>query len=116
VIERGAGVLLLRLVAGKTVTRDSKNGRVIYLCRCVPTWLSSCSRSHFDEAPSLRPGTYDFMVVEAMLCKDENKDTCTRRSRRGADQGTGVSMQGSIMLGVNIAWGAARILRVGSES
>jgi hypothetical protein len=25
-------------------------------------------------------------------------------------------MQGSIMLNVNIAWGAARILRVGSES
>jgi hypothetical protein len=56
--------------------------------------------------------------------KDEDKDTCTSTTIRGRSKTwerevpTGVleiSMQG-IMPGVNIARGAARILRVGSES
>jgi hypothetical protein len=94
---------------------------VIYSCRCIPTWLSSYSRSPFDEAPSLRSDMYRCTVVETVRCvamtiiKIPVLRLCGR-SRRGADRGTGVSMQGGIMLSVNIAWGAARILRVGSKS
>jgi hypothetical protein len=38
------------------------------------------------------------------------------KGREEADRGVGVSMQGNVVLSVNIARGAARILLVGSES
>lgn len=41
---------------------------VIYSCRCIPTWLSSYSRSHFDETPSLRSAIDRRTVVEAVRC------------------------------------------------
>jgi hypothetical protein len=41
---------------------------VIYSCRCIPTWLSSYSRSHFDETPSLRSAMDRRTVVEAVRC------------------------------------------------